>query len=139
MSKAIENLLHAQRFAISNRPKVGGFPFLAEVLRRAGITRNIWHLPACQSVYLTTLGAVVMPGVPLVSETSDIPKFNQAELVRALRRDQAGEGTFPEFLEASWQAGVVSYDVDFEKRQVSYFGAAGEVYVESYPAVEVGK
>jgi uncharacterized protein YbcV (DUF1398 family) len=28
------------------RPKVGGFPYLAETLRRAGVTRNLWYLPA---------------------------------------------------------------------------------------------
>jgi|GEM_PF-2087560 len=53
ISKAIENLLKAQQFAMSTRPKVGGFPYLAEALRKAGITRNIWTLPACHSVYLS--------------------------------------------------------------------------------------
>jgi uncharacterized protein YbcV (DUF1398 family) len=41
-------------------------------------------------------------------------------LVRALREDQAGHTTFPQFLEAAWRAGVVRYDVDFEARTVSY-------------------
>ena len=53
MSKAVENLLKAQQFAMSIRPKVGGFPYLAEALRKAGVTRNIWNLPSCQSIYLT--------------------------------------------------------------------------------------
>jgi len=46
MSKAIENLDAAQRQAMAIRPKVGGFPYLAETLRRAGVTRNFWFLPA---------------------------------------------------------------------------------------------
>lgn len=50
MSKAVENLLKAQQFAMSIRPKVGSFPYLAEVLRKAGINRNIWNLPSCQSI-----------------------------------------------------------------------------------------
>ncbi|MBN8550114.1 MAG: DUF1398 family protein [Deltaproteobacteria bacterium] len=137
MSKAIENLMDAQRYAMSNRPKVGGFPFLAETLRLAGVTRNVWSLPACQSFFHTTYGTVVMPGVPLVSEISDIPKFSEADLVRAIRRDQAGESTFPEFLKSTWEAGVVSYEVDFEKRRVTYIGVLGETYVEDYPQVEV--
>ena len=33
MSKAIENLQAAQHKAMAIRPKVGGFPYLAEVLR----------------------------------------------------------------------------------------------------------
>lgn len=39
MSKSVENLLKAQQLAMSIRPKVGGFPYLAEALRRAGITK----------------------------------------------------------------------------------------------------
>lgn len=137
MSKAIENLIEAQRFAMSVRPKVGGFPYLAEALRLAGVTRNLWSLPSCQSVYLMKEGAVVTQGTPLVTGNADIPIFNRDALIRALRIDQAGESTFPEFLTASWEAGVVSYDVDFEKRSVAYYGAFGESYVEDYPAVEV--
>jgi uncharacterized protein YbcV (DUF1398 family) len=41
MSNAIENLQAAQKHAMTIRPKVGGFPYLAETLRRAGVTRNI--------------------------------------------------------------------------------------------------
>ena len=37
MNKAIEALQAAQKRAIAGRPKVGGFPYLAETLRRAGV------------------------------------------------------------------------------------------------------
>jgi len=60
MSKAIENLEAALQRAMAGRPKVGGFSYLAETLRRAGVTRNLWYLPSCQSVYLTVSGPVVM-------------------------------------------------------------------------------
>ncbi len=136
MSKAIENLLNAQKFAMEIRPKVGGFPYLAEVLRKAGVTRKTWSLPACQSLFLTKDGPVLMQGTPLVSDPVDVPKFNQEALIRALRSDQAGQSTFPEFLAASWQAGVLSYDVDFLNRTVTYFGCDGEKYTEAYPAVQ---
>jgi uncharacterized protein YbcV (DUF1398 family) len=36
MSKAIENLQAAQQRTIAMRPKVGGCPYLAEVLRQSG-------------------------------------------------------------------------------------------------------
>jgi len=137
MSKAIENLLEAQRIAINIRPKVGGFPVLAEVLRQARVSKNFWSLPSCQSIYLTAHGPVVMQGTPLVTGTFDIPKFDRNALIAALRKDQAGEGSFPEFLKKSWEAGVVSYEVDFEKRNVKYYGATGEFYVEDYPAVKL--
>ncbi len=32
-----EKLADAQKYAFSIRPKVGGFPYLAEVLRQAGV------------------------------------------------------------------------------------------------------
>ena len=137
MSKAVKNLTEAQKYAMSIRPKVGGFPVLAEVLRNAGVTRNFWSLPSCQSIYLTTFGAVVQQGESLISQTADVPKFDKEALIRALRTDQAGESTFPEFLRSSWDAGVIGYDIDFEKRTCSYFGAQGESYIESYPAIEV--
>jgi uncharacterized protein YbcV (DUF1398 family) len=138
MSKAIEKLQAAQKQAMAIRPKVGGFPYLAETLRRAGVTRNTWSLPACQSIFLTNDGPVVMQGEPLVSGTADIPTFDREGLVKALRIDQAGESTFPEFLAASWRAGVVRYDVDFEARTVTYHGCKGEEYTEVYPVVEIG-
>jgi uncharacterized protein YbcV (DUF1398 family) len=138
MSKAIDNLRVAQELAISVRPKIGGFPCLAETLRRAGVTHNLWFLPACESLYLTNDGPVIMQGNPLVSGTVDVPPFDQESLIAALRTDQAGESTFPEFLMASWRAGVVRYEVDFAARTVAYYGCHGEQYVESYPTVQVG-
>lgn len=137
MSKAVDNLMKAMERAAAIRPKVGGFPYLAESLRRAGVTRNLWSLPACQSLFLTDEGPVVVQGVPLVSGAVDVPVFDRDALIAALRTDQAGESTFPEFLEASWRAGVVRYDVDFFARTVAYFGCNGEEYIEAYPAVKI--
>jgi uncharacterized protein YbcV (DUF1398 family) len=137
MSRATENLEAAFKAAAAIRPKVGGFPYLAETLRRAGVTRNSWSLPACQSLFLTKHGPVVIQGTPLATGTMDVPLFNGEALISALRTDQAGESTFPEFLAASWRAGVVRYDVDFTERVVAYYGCNGEEYVETYPAVEI--
>ena len=137
MSKAIENLTRAIERAAALRPKVGGFPYLAESLRHAGVIRNIWSLPACQSLFLTSIGPVVMQGAPLVTGTVDVPIFDQEALIRALRIDQAGESTFPEFLAASWRAGVVRYEVDFAARTVTYLGCNGEEYIEAYRKVEI--
>ena len=137
MSSAIDNLNTAMQKAAAIRPKVVGFPYLAECLRRAGVTRNIWSLPACQSLFLTDHGPVVMQGAPLVSGAADVPAFDREALIKALRTDQAGESTFPEFLTATWRAGVVRYDVDFAARTVAYLGCNDEEYVEAYLAVEI--
>jgi len=79
----------------------------------------------------------VVPGTPLINVVADVPPFNRDALTTALRTDQAGESTFPEFLMAAWKAGVVGYEVDFAARACTYYGTGGEKYVESYPAVEV--
>lgn len=139
MSAAIQNLQAALQQAMTSRPKVGGFPHLAETLRGAGVRLNRWVLPACQSLYLTRFGPVVIQGTPLVRGPADVPAFDRDALIRALRTDQAGESTFPEFLASAWRAGVVQYDVDFELRTVTYYGAGGEQYVEAYPAVAVAE
>src|SRR5277367_1068230 len=102
MSKAIENLQSAMKRAMAIRPKVGGFPVLAEVLRQAGVQRNIWNLPSAESLYLTDQGPVVNLGTPLITGFSDIPAFDREALIHALRIDQAGKSTFPEFLMATW-------------------------------------
>lgn len=135
MSKAIDNLASAMKRANEIRPKVGGFPYLADTLRRAGVTRNVWSLPSCQSLFFTRDGAVVMQGTPLVTGAADVPRFDQEALIKAIRMDQAGESTFPEFLDASWRAGVVRYEVDFDARTVAYQGCSGEEYIESYAQV----
>lgn len=137
MSKAIDNLNAALQRAASIRPKVGGFPYLAESLRQAGVTRNIWSLPACQSLFLTAQGPVVIQGTPLVSGAADVPLFDREALIQALRIDQAGESEFSDFLLATWGAGVVRYEVDFAARTVAYVGCNGEEYVEAYPAAEI--
>ncbi|WP_413580716.1 DUF1398 domain-containing protein [Bdellovibrio sp. HCB288] len=137
MTDLASRLSTAMNRAFAIRPKVGGFPVLAEVLRQAGVTMNRWTLPACQSVYLFKEGSIVQQGEPLLKGQEIIPKFDQTALIKALRTDQAGNSNFPEFLRAAWSAGVVGYDVDFTARKVVYYGVNGESYIEDYPAVEV--
>ena len=86
MSKAIENLEAAFQRAMAIRPKVGGFPYVAETLHQAGVTRNIWSLPACQGLYLTDVGPVVTIGAPLASGTIDVAPFDRDALIAALLR-----------------------------------------------------
>ena len=66
-----------------------------------------------------------------------MPPFNREALITALRTDRAGKSTFPEFLAASWRAGVIRYDVDCIARKVAYHSSNGEEYVEEYPTVKL--
>ncbi|MDR0297250.1 MAG: DUF1398 family protein [Streptococcaceae bacterium] len=135
---AIKDLQAAFQKAETIRPKVGGFPVLAACLKAAGAKRNIWQLPSGQSIFaMADGGAVAMPALPQISELTEVPSFDEARFTESLRRDQAGETTFPEFLENCWQAGIVSYSVDFEARTCSYYGIHGESYVEEYPEIDV--
>ncbi len=90
MSKAIDNLTEAMKVAGANRPRVGGFPYIAEALRRAGVTLNIWSLPSCQSLYLTKEGPVVVQGAPLTKGVVDVPGFNQGGSNQGSSRGSGG-------------------------------------------------
>ena len=137
MTKSQEKLQTAMKFALANRPKVCGFPFLAECLKQAGVKRNIWSLPGAQSIYIMEESAVVQQGPPLVKAIADVPVFNKVELIGAIRKDRSGGSTFPEFLSAAWQAGVTGYEVNFDDHTVSYYGVLGERFTETYPAIEI--
>ncbi|MFC4653290.1 DUF1398 domain-containing protein [Lactococcus nasutitermitis] len=137
MTTTIENILEAMKKAEKIRPKVGGFPYLAECLRQANVTRNVWHLPSAQSTFFTKNTAVTFQNEPLVKGPVEIPAYDEAKFLKALRADQAGETSFPEFLKATWEAGIVSYEVDFLKRTCTYYGINDENYTENYPSVSV--
>ena len=137
MSTITETIQNAQHRAAEIRPPVGGFPVLAEVLRQAGIHRNEWTLPAGQTVYVTDAGAVVLPATPVISAITEVPAFDRDAVIDALRADQAGHSTFPEFLTAIWSAGVTGFVIDLDGRTVTYRGIDDSTYVETYPAVEI--
>ena len=136
-SPATRNLDEALRTAMANRPAAQGFPYLAETLRRAGVRSNTWVLPAMQSCYETELGTVVVQSSPLVDGMADVPPFDRAALLDALRADQAGHTTFPQFAEAAWRAGVLRWVVDLDNRTCTYFGLGEQTYVERFAAVDL--
>ncbi len=122
-------LAHAQTI----RPRVGGFPYLAETLRQAGVNRIDVTVPGADTIYVLNRAAVAQQGSILRA----VPPFDQDALVAALRADQAGHTTYAEFVAASAAAGVVTYTVDLPARTCTYRGAGGEQYVERYAAVEI--
>jgi uncharacterized protein YbcV (DUF1398 family) len=137
MSTATTALVAALERADAVRPKVGGFPYLAESLRRAGVSRCRMAVPSNAFVYLTDHGPVAVQGVPLCDGMVDLAPFDEAALVAALRADQAGETSFPQFARACLAAGVLWYDVDLGARTCTYYGADGDSYTETYAAVAI--
>ncbi|MEV6681074.1 DUF1398 family protein [Streptomyces erythrochromogenes] len=134
---AISHLRAALERGAAGRPKIGGFPHLAESLRRAGVSHCRMAVPSNAFLYLTEHGNVVVQGEPLVTGFAVAPPFDRAGLIAALRADQAGETTFPEFVRGCWNAGIVWYDVDTAVRTCTYYGADGESYTEDYPSVDL--
>ncbi|MGI5447280.1 DUF1398 family protein [Streptomyces sp. CA-243310] len=137
MGSAPTHLQATLERAAAIRPKVGGFPHLAETLRQAGVSRCRMAVPSNAMLYLTDLGPVAVQGEPLIAGMVDAAPFDREALLTALRLDQAGESTFPEFVQGCWNAGVIWYDVDLHARTCAYHGAEGDSYVEAYPAVEI--
>jgi uncharacterized protein YbcV (DUF1398 family) len=118
------------------RPRVGGFPSLAEALRQAGI-----HLVHCDvasraTSYHVATSVVIDLQTPLAKGLTEVAAFDRDALVAAIGRDQRGESTYDEFVGAIWQAGVVTYDVDLAERTCTYVGADPtlDAYVERYAA-----
>lgn len=136
-SDAIAELDAALREGAARRPAVAGFPHFAETLHRNGVHQFTYWLPAMQCLYRTDLGAVLTQDAPLHQGIHDVPEFDEAALVSALRADQAGQTTFPEFAEAAWRAGVVHFVVDLDERTCTYTGLDQKSYVEHFPAVTV--
>lgn len=137
MSTVKERIEKSYKWAVANRPKVNGYPYLAEVLRQTGVVRYVYNLPSNQCIFFTKDGNVVSQSESTALGLSEVPKFNKEAFIKVLRISQAGDSTFPEFLKDSWRTGVISYEADLIARTVIYYGAEGETYVEEYPAVEV--
>ncbi|UAN43327.1 DUF1398 family protein (plasmid) [Enterobacter sp. JBIWA008] len=139
MSNNVKRILAALDAARQLPVREGHFPHLANLLHRTGILSNTWTLPGCQSIYETQEGCVVIPGEPLLNSPVDVPPFSDKKLMTAICEDQAGNTTFREFLMRIWQAGVVSYRVDFVSRTVTYYGLNGDIWEENYPDVTAGQ
>jgi uncharacterized protein YbcV (DUF1398 family) len=131
MSSPIDTVRDALAHGAAIRPRVGGFPYFAESLRRAGVRHVDVTLPTASTVYVLPDTGVLKRGATL--ET--VAPFDDVALIAAIRSDQAGETTYEQFVASSWAAGVVGYQVDLDVRTCTYLGALGAQYVERYPAV----
>ena len=81
------------------------------------------------------VSAVVCAAFSWIATHSGRTKVQKDVLITALRSDQAGESTFPEFLADA--RGVVRSEVTFARRTVAYPGCNGDDYIETYPANEI--
>lgn len=132
-----ETIAEAQARGAAARPATNGFPVLAESLRLAGVTRIEVTVPSWTTVLTTDVGSVIQQGEPMLTGSAEVPPFDRPAFLAALRADQEGRCTFPEWMEATWRAGVVWYAVDLAARTCTYRSPAGDAYVEEYASVEL--
>jgi uncharacterized protein YbcV (DUF1398 family) len=139
MKSTKERIADAYKWAMANLPKVGGYPYLAEALKQAGVMRYVYSLPSGQCIFYASDGKVANQSNVIASGMLEVPAFNKDAFIQVLRKSQNGDITFPEFLKGSWENGVVHYEADLLARKVTYSGADGETYVEDYRAVDLKK
>lgn len=136
MTDPVLNLFTAMNISEKYRNNFRGFPYFADVLRQAGVTRCLWQLPACEVFYFTKHGNIVMQATALFSKlTTVLPVFSQDDLLKAINSNRSDEVNFHKFLKLIWKAGVVSFEFNFEARTISYFGINGETHLEYYELV----
>ncbi|HUA19744.1 MAG TPA: DUF4172 domain-containing protein [Bryobacteraceae bacterium] len=88
-----------------------------------------------QEAVLETLTKDVLKTSEIEGEKLDAEQVRSSVAQKTLEADNRCQVLF--LTQQLRRAGVVRYDVDFEKRSVSY-GCNDEEYVEAYPAVEIG-
>jgi uncharacterized protein YbcV (DUF1398 family) len=86
--------------------------------------RSTYFMPSAES-YDVELHA---PGIAIGD------RFDEEEIIAAIRGSQQGRVKYPEFLERSMRAGCVGYIVWIAGRHVTYFGRRGEMHVEQFPS-----
>ena len=133
----VETITAAQARGTATRPEVGGFPYLAESLRLAGVTRIDVNVPSWTTVLTTAEGSVVQQGTPMTDAPTEVPPFDLDAFVTHLRAEQEGRISYPEWMDATWRSGVVWYEVDLAARTCTYRSPAGESYVEHYASVDL--
>ena len=109
------------------------FPEVVRRLAAIGVER--YHADYCRqeiTYYLNDGDSLVVPishrPQPIATE------FSASSVEAAIRQSQRGELRYPEFLQRTMAAGCVGYFVQIAGRQALYFGRAGDVHREPFPA-----
>lgn len=109
------------------------FPETVKNLLEVGVERYYTDLIAHQKTYYAQGGAVHFLRLPKSKMPQDAGPFSKEGIVAALRAIQRSEIDYPEFLRRIIRAGTVGYSAFLLGKQVHYFGAKGEIYIENFP------
>jgi uncharacterized protein YbcV (DUF1398 family) len=118
-------------FTMSKQEK-WAYPKIFEALKDAGVEYYETDVATHDIVYHGSGDAIPELPPPEFTPLSPSASFDARGVKLAIERNKA-KRDYLVFLEEIARAGVVRYRVDMPARDVSYFGAAGQAYVEKVP------
>lgn len=108
------------------------YPYLFNSLKAAGIERYEVNVLTHETKFVGGGTSVIQPP-PADFQTLTAGAYNVDGVKAALRKVQAGETNYPQFLADIAAAGVSFYRVDMKPRTVTYHGPKPYKYVETVP------
>jgi uncharacterized protein YbcV (DUF1398 family) len=118
-------------FTMSKQEK-WAYPKIFEALKDAGVEDYETDVATHDVVYHGSGDAIPEPPPPEFTPLNPSASFDARRVKLAIERNKA-KPDYMVFLEDMARAGVVRYRVDMSARDVRYFGAAGQAYVERVP------
>jgi uncharacterized protein YbcV (DUF1398 family) len=118
-------------FTMSKQEK-WAYPKIFEALKDAGVEYYETDVATHDIVYHGSGDALPEPPPPEFTPLNPSVTFDAREVKLAIERNKA-RPDYMVFLEDIARAGVARYRVDMSARDVRYFGAADQAYVERVP------
>ncbi len=100
------------------------YPITFQQLKEAGVEMYEIYLETYENAYRGTFGTWSENPPEGYSPLAIADRFSRDEVIVSLRRHQAGQTTFIEWLYEMAQAGVSHYRVFMDKRTVAYYDAS---------------
>ena len=108
------------------------YPRIFNALKEAGVEYYETEVATHDIVYHGSGDSIPEPPPPEFTPLKPSASFDAAEVKLAIERNKT-KPDYMVFLQEIARAGVVRYRVDMSARDVSYFGSAGQAYVEKVP------
>lgn len=123
------NRKRVEEIFTTSKAEKWAYPKIFEALKDAGVEYYETNVATHDIVYHGSGGAIAEPPPPEFTRLKPSASFAARGVKLAIERNKS-KPDYMAFLEEIARAGVVRYRVDMGAREVSYFGAAGQAYVE---------
>lgn len=108
------------------------FPEIVGSLIQEGVESYHVDLLRLENRYYSTKGETQLESLPLPSKAA--AKTFSASLVKdAVRKSQAGQIDYKQFIDEILDAGTVGYTAYLSGKKVIYFGREGDFHIEHFP------